>query len=334
MPRSKKTIQGYTRHPASAALPDHSPDEYDTLLASIQAQGQNDPIRVTPDKRVFDGWHRLMAVDAAGETVKATTCFFSEEEIARDVIGAHEGRRHMTKADMAAANVRVKRACGLQFAEPGDRQDTKGKITRKDVAREAGVSERVAQRAITDAKRDEGLIPEREDPPAEMPERAPEAEGSTEETPPSASGEPERTAEPEKDPAPAETPEEPPAPAEETEEAPPAARSEPESEEEAEPDPLEVVTAERDEALATVEELNVQIATRDAHLSDEERTRLEAANSDAALIRTLKSRVNELQSKTAEQQRTIKALRMQRTRRDKQIENLKAEIETLKGESA
>ena len=305
---TKKTIQGFTRHPASAALPDHSEEEYATLVASIMAQGQNDPIRVTPDGRVFDGWHRLCAVEQAGETVKATTCFFSEEEIARDVIGAHEGRRHMTKAQMAAVNVAVKRACGLAFAEPGDRQDTDGKITRETVARESGVSETTAQRAIRDAKRSEGLLP---DQTRETPETVPGAEGETEETPPSAPGEPEP----------------------EREEAPPAAHSEPESEEEDEPDPLEVVTAERDEALATVEELRVQIATRDAHLSGDENTRLGAANSDAALIRTLKSRVNELQSKNAEQQRQIKALRMQRTRRDKQIENLKAELKELKGES-
>ena len=47
-----------------------------------------------------------------------------EEEIARKVIGAHAGRRHMTKIEVARRSVAVRRACGMEFADSGDRQDS------------------------------------------------------------------------------------------------------------------------------------------------------------------------------------------------------------------
>ena len=88
--------------------------------------------------------------------------------------------------------------------------------------------------------------------------------------------------------------------------------------------------AEKDERI---EYLEHDRDLRDALTSDDERTVIQKGNNDAELIKTLKARANEWQFKHAEATRTIRSLRAKLSQRDKQIETLKAEIATLKGES-
>ncbi|MYE01166.1 MAG: hypothetical protein F4Y03_07770, partial [Alphaproteobacteria bacterium] len=183
-------ILGYTRHRASAVWPDLGEDEYTALRDNIEAQGQDHPILATPDKRVIDGWHRLLACAELDLKPVTTVAHFSEEEIARKVIGAHTGRRHMTQIDIARLTIETMKACGMEHAAKGDRRNPEQRgqpdpsapkvITRETVAKDAGVSESTARRAIREDKRKSGLLPPRDagtgTPPAE-PSGGPEPEG-------------------------------------------------------------------------------------------------------------------------------------------------------------
>ena len=157
-----ETIMGYTRHPASAALPDQDPEEYAALLESIRDSGQDHPISVTPDNLVFDGWHRLRACAELNLPVLKTIYHLTDEEIASKVIGTHTGRRHMTKTARAQMTIAVMKACGMVHAP--ENRPAKGVqneplsgpvITRETVARDANVSEATARRAISEDKKTE-----------------------------------------------------------------------------------------------------------------------------------------------------------------------------------
>ena len=111
-------ILGYTRHPASAVWPDLSEEEYAALRKNIEAQGQDHPILVTEQMQVIDGWHRLRACAEIDLYPTVTVCQFEGPEIAQKINGAHAGRRHLTKLDMALYVVQTIRACGAQFPDP------------------------------------------------------------------------------------------------------------------------------------------------------------------------------------------------------------------------
>ena len=147
------------RHPASSAWPDLSDDAYLLLCNSIIDVGLQEPILIAGDL-VVDGWHRLRACRSTGMDPK-----FEEmedptpERIAQVVIGKHQARRHLTKKELADGAVATMKACGMEYAEPGDRRQTAqnepsapAKITRQSVAETAGVSDATARRAIAEAK--------------------------------------------------------------------------------------------------------------------------------------------------------------------------------------
>ena len=185
---SPDEVLGYTRHPASAVWPDLTPDEYDRLRDNIFAQGQDHPILATPDKVVVDGWHRLKACAELDFEPKIVVCHFDEAEIAKKVIGAHTGRRHMTPSERADAVIRTMESCGLRHADrtggrppaptsentpsmpPSEKTDTSTPTNEPDVASKtdsnesvitapavadaAGVSEATAKRRLQ-ARKDE-----------------------------------------------------------------------------------------------------------------------------------------------------------------------------------
>ena len=168
-------ILGFSRHPASAVWPDLTDEEYTALRDNIDAQGQDHPILVTPDKVVIDGWHRLRAcADIKIEPV-TMIAHFSDEEIARKIIGAHEGRRHLTKLERAKFVVATMQAVGMEFREEGRPQKpaqnepvSETTITRENVAEAAGVSEATARRAIQEHKAEQAAEAE---PEPEQPAR-------------------------------------------------------------------------------------------------------------------------------------------------------------------
>lgn len=166
-------ILGYTRHPASAVWPDLGENEYAALRENIRDQGQDHPILATADKRVIDGWHRLRACAEIPLDPRVITCHFDERDVARKVIGAHAGRRHMTQIDIARLTIETMKACGMEHRpneggrpsaeKPGqDGQVSRGAISAEGVARDANVSTRTARRAIQDDKRRSGLLPPRD----------------------------------------------------------------------------------------------------------------------------------------------------------------------------
>ena len=175
-PPVSEMIMSYTRHPASAAWPELDGEEFEALVKSIASEGQHHPILVTPDNQVIDGWQRLRACDKAGVAPMTQICRWTEDEIAAAVIGAHRGRRHITKAEMAKAILDTWTACGRTFAAAdgsdqrggthvehpphellnGDADTTEDEppppITAKALADQAEVSLGTARRAIADAK--------------------------------------------------------------------------------------------------------------------------------------------------------------------------------------
>ena len=324
-------ILGYSRHPASAVWPDLMSDEYEALRSNIDAQGQDHAILATPANVVIDGWHRLRACAELNLQPVVTICRFSEAEIADKIIGAHTGRRHLAPRERARLVIETRAACGGELAGPGrptapdpaeeekdSSESVSAPITRTSVAAEAGVSVGTAGRAIADAKRDRGLVPDDQDEMPPIPPSLRRKNGTKESTP----ERPLTKAPFAPDPAPA-------VPAKPLS-APKAAPSP-----DPEPPPLTELVAEQLQKIGALQDeneaLREEIAVRDARMSPEEHKALAAANNDAAFIRTLKSRVNELQAKDAAAWRTIKSLRQTKAKLLKQIESLKAEVATLKG---
>ena len=161
-------IKGYRRHPASAVWPDLRDDEYAALRDNIDAQGQDAAILVTDDKIVVDGWHRLRACAELGIEPIVTVAPDHPDWIANKIIGAHAGRRHLSKIEIARLAIETKISCGLAFAGPGDRRlpsesaqnEQSPAITLDMIVETANVSRATARRAIAEAK--EARLTERE----------------------------------------------------------------------------------------------------------------------------------------------------------------------------
>ena len=154
-------IMGYSRHPASAVWLDLGADEYAALCDNIRDQGQDHPILVTDDGQVVDGWHRLKACAELGIEPTVTLAPDHPDWIANKIIGAHAGRRHLSKIEIARLAVETKLSCGLAFAGKGDRStpgeqsaqnERSAPITLEMIAKTANVSPATARRAIAEAK--------------------------------------------------------------------------------------------------------------------------------------------------------------------------------------
>lgn len=166
-----KGIMGYTRHPASEVWPNLTSEEFASLRESIRTDGQRDPIEATPDKVVFDGWHRLRICEQLKIEPVVVVSDLTPAQIAKRVNGKHGGRRHLTLQELTRHTVKTLRACGLEFAGKGDRRNPQQtrqvggsapsdansaqSITAEGVADGANVSKRTAERAIKDVKKEE-----------------------------------------------------------------------------------------------------------------------------------------------------------------------------------
>ena len=174
-----ETLLGYTRHPASAAWPELDGEEYNALVCGIASEGQHHPILVTPDNQIIDGWQRLRACQEANVAPLTQVCRWTSDEIAEAVISAHQGRRHVTKAEMAKCVLDTWTACGREFAaadgsdqrggaqvehppqelpngEADTTEDKPPPITAKALADQADVSLGTARRAIAETKAEDG----------------------------------------------------------------------------------------------------------------------------------------------------------------------------------
>ena len=322
-------ILGYTRHPASAVWPDMSDTEYEALRDNIQAQGQDHPIFATKEQVVFDGWQRLRACADLEMAPNVITYHLDDDEIAHKIIGAHAGRRHLPKVQLARLIVETKLACGVKFAGEAGEDDAET-ITRGAVADEAQVSERTARRAISGAKRDRGLLPPDSDPldipdnlKRERPDKAeqepkdeskvgvvdpfaPDTEGAQDPSDDHAEPAPEPTTEPAPEPA-----------------------TEPATEPEPEPEPTDAEIITKLECQVAYERGLVsgyeeRIAIIEEAATDPQAKKLiRQINNQLALINTLKATGHEQQAKLTEANRTVRALRRKVTSLERTLEKAK-----------
>lgn len=95
----------YERHPLSAAWPDMAREDFDALVASIEAHGLREPITLM-DGKVLDGWHRYQACESLG--IKgATVDFNGTAEDAENLINDRHTRRNITPIQRAAAGLKM-----------------------------------------------------------------------------------------------------------------------------------------------------------------------------------------------------------------------------------
>ena len=171
----------FVRHAASAALPDLSPDEYGALVGSMRDNGfdKTKPIIVC-EGEIIVGWHRYEAAyEADAMPIFDARRTLELSEIYRIVYADELARRHMSPAERADALIGLKRACGIEFADPHRSSkrasnDALPPITKTGIADEAQVSKKTAERAIDRRKREEGIKPEKPAPTPPLPNPEPE----------------------------------------------------------------------------------------------------------------------------------------------------------------
>ena len=190
-----------TRHPVSACQPDLDTETIAILRESIRRDGVQSPILITREGAVVDGWHRLNVMLEVAPQPQYYPCLriltpqeCEPERLAQLVDGLLRGRRHLPKRELAAQQVRIYRACGMEWEDsPQERgrsrpetantlqpndlgggmyqngtsppQETPEpspeslpetpKISRRAVAENTGVSPTTARRAIADVKAEE-----------------------------------------------------------------------------------------------------------------------------------------------------------------------------------
>ena len=301
-------VLGFTRHPASAHWPGLDEEEFYHLLDAIKTDGQREAIVVTKAKRVVDGWHRLLVCERLGIKPTIETRNLKDHEAAKFAIRMHQSRRHLTKEQLARATLDTQLACGMTLADPGDRRNPgtqggapAGRVTAKSLSEDAGVSRKTAQRAIQDRKRAEGRLPPRPDPKAQ-PEPAPEEQSGQ-------TGHPARKREPT-----------------------PGAMVVPP--EEREPDPVQALEQQLREAQLENERLTETIEDMKSAASPDQKGAIKKLQDAKALIATLKSQVNEWQTKHRDKVRDNKNLKRKITRLEAKIEGLTAPAAETEGADA
>lgn len=135
------------QHPLSAAFPAMQFAEYESLLASIEAIGLQNPI-VLFEGKVIDGWHRYCACMDSGTAIK-TIELANHIDPQNFVIAQNKERRHLTQSQLATAAIKVYEWLkdgvkqGLQTCSaPGAEVKSS-----KEIAEIAGVSERTINAA-------------------------------------------------------------------------------------------------------------------------------------------------------------------------------------------
>lgn len=146
----------YQRHPLSAAWPNMSPEEYASLIESIQMHGQRDPI-VLLDDQVLDGWHRYQACLEAG--MEPAFAMFEGDD-PKDYVSDKHNRRSLNLtqrmtaialmnqwAPSGAAGHKSKGAPGAPLSQ--SKVAPSSTLTHSDLAKQAGGSKKTAQQVKT-----------------------------------------------------------------------------------------------------------------------------------------------------------------------------------------
>lgn len=146
-----------TVHPAADLFPLMEGDEFDELVADIQANGLIEPVWYTPDGLLLDGRNRVRACGEAGVRIESRT--YEGDDPIGFVLSLNLQRRHLTEPQRVVVGLD---ALPLRQAEARERM-SKGGSSRKgaptgaplpatprraadDVAEEVGVSSRTMQR--------------------------------------------------------------------------------------------------------------------------------------------------------------------------------------------
>ena len=161
----------FTRHPASAAFRDHTTEEAEALRDSMKLHGCDSSLPIIAvGKRIIIGWHRYVTARELGLKPQVVTKRLTAKQIHALVTKDELARRHMSPGDRADAVVELNLACGIKFAQKGDRStpgaETPGDasrrpMTKRSVAAQVGVSKKTAERAINRVK---GIMPNGADP--------------------------------------------------------------------------------------------------------------------------------------------------------------------------
>ncbi len=136
----------YSLHPLCSVFPKIEPDQFEKLVASIKANGQQNPI-VLYDGMILDGQNRYLACLEAGVEPMCTT--FEGEDPKQFVLDANLNRRHLTVSQRAAMQVAIH---DMRLDKPKSRISANLRTSAKDLAAEAQVSTRSIEtaRAIAD----------------------------------------------------------------------------------------------------------------------------------------------------------------------------------------
>lgn len=121
-------------HPACAAWPEMSPPELSALAADIAANGQHDPITLTPDGLLLDGRNRALAGLMAG--VSPATVIYAGDPVLFS-LSRNKHRRHLSddQRAMVAAKLATRTVGNPNFAIGPD-----GPIGVAAVARNSGLT--------------------------------------------------------------------------------------------------------------------------------------------------------------------------------------------------
>ena len=141
-----------SRHDLSAVFGDIPEDEYNALLTDIKENGINDPNIITCEGLILDGWHRYKIAKTLEIIDQLIFTELPENEpLDKYVLSQNLHRRHLTPSQRAQISVEIN-----EWVETGtnrytieDSQNEEARKTNKQLAEEAGVSER----AISDAKK-------------------------------------------------------------------------------------------------------------------------------------------------------------------------------------
>jgi hypothetical protein len=131
----------YQRHPLSAAWPNMSPEEYASLIESIQMHGQRDPI-VLLDDQILDGWHRYRAcLDAGMEPM--FTAFEGDDP--KDFVSDKHNRRSLSITQRMTAIALMSQWAPSGAAGHKSKGSPGDPLTTNDLAKKGGGSRSTAK---------------------------------------------------------------------------------------------------------------------------------------------------------------------------------------------
>lgn len=140
-----------TRHELSAIFMDMPEEDFQNLLTSVETDGFKDPVIRMIDTQVLDGWHRYRAAKELNLLRKLRFQQWDEKDEgdpAVFVYARNQNRRHQPQSIRTQIAIAFNKRFGHgtnRFTLDSPNGDSK---TRKDLAKEAGVSERTIDRAV------------------------------------------------------------------------------------------------------------------------------------------------------------------------------------------